>query len=537
VMRRDALLAAIGSLSLLLSAWTIRETQLASTNSTIAAGECQVPATIIEPPGQVTGRAAIVIHGLSANRRVMRLLGETLAREDNLRAYLIDLPGHGDNTDTFSFPHAEECARAVVERLARDGTITPAQTALVGHSMGGEIAIRLADHEPAAATVAISPAPMILPRRMPSNLLVFSAQYDLPQLRQEARILARAAGGNRTTPDDFPQQRAFHLENVPWVNHTSIVVDPYVAEQAAEWIAAAFDSTALEKASAAAWTDQIRWLPAGAGSGWHTKTSLLRAWTVRIAPMIGFAGFLLMFPFATRVASTSRECAEVNLKEGGVPPAPQRLPKQPLILAEGAAFAFVATLVLKIGVPLKFLHLYSGAYLASLLAIFGLLLLASNLQAAEFWWICDLRALLSSLALGLAVMLACGAWLNWRLGDLWLDEARWWRFAALMPFCFVFSFAEEVVLGPVGRAKRRFSRFFVFALLRLELWLAAVVAFYAWGSGNVLIGVLAPALAAFSVLQRLGTDQIRTRSGSPVAGAVFGAILAAWLIAAIFPLT
>ena len=51
------------------------------------------------------------------------------------------------------------------------------------------------------------------------------------------------------------------------------------------------------------------------------------------------------------------------------------------------------------------------------------------------------------------------------------------------------------------------------------------------------IRVLAPALAGFSVLQQLGTGEIRTESGLPVAGAAFGAILAAWLIAGIFPLT
>ena len=139
--------------------------------------------------------------------------------------------------------------------------------------------------------------------------------------------------------------------------------------------------------------------------------------------------------------------------------------------------------------------------------------------------------------LGLGVMLAMGAWLNWRLVDLWLNEPRWWRFAALVPFCFVFSFAEEVILGPVRSRRRRAWRLAVFLVLRFELWLAAVFAFYALGSGQALVCLLAPALAGFSILQRLGTDEIRASTGSALAAAVFGAILATWFIAAVFPLT
>jgi len=41
---------------------------------------------------------------------------------------------------------------------------------------------------------------------------------------------------------------------------------------------------------------------------------------------------------------------------------------------------------------------------------------------------------------------------------------------------------------------------------------------------------------AFSVLQRLATDVLLRRTGSATAAAAFGAILAAWFIAAVFPL-
>jgi hypothetical protein len=49
--------------------------------------------------------------------------------------------------------------------------------------------------------------------------------------------------------------------------------------------------------------------------------------------------------------------------------------------------------------------------------------------------------------------------------------------------------------------------------------------------------LLAVFLALFSILQRLGADVLRKRTGSIAAAVLFSAILAAWFVAAVFPLT
>ena len=54
--------------------------------------------------------------------------------------------------------------------------------------------------------------------------------------------------------------------------------------------------------------------------------------------------------------------------------------------------------------------------------------------------------------------------------------------------------------------------------------------------GHALLGVLVVGLGAFSFAQRLATDAVRLRTGSAAAAAVFGAILASWFVAAVFPL-
>jgi pimeloyl-ACP methyl ester carboxylesterase len=588
--RSEIVCASVGALLLLVSAWTIRRAELPRETFTLDSAGCSMPITVIEPP-QPTRASAILFHGLAANRRVMQLLGENLARENGLRAYLVDLPGHGDNTDRFSFARAQKCAAATVEALIRDQKVDPKQTVLVGHSMGAAIAIELADSEPTAATIAISPAPLVLPRRMPANLLVFSAQYDLSALRQQAQGLAEAAGGDRTTTEDFLQLRAFHLQILSLADHTSVLVDPRVTEQAANWIQDSFCAATLGVNPKALQILECSWHPVYVDR-FITLSSLVDSYA-KIAPFVGFAALLLMFPAALALATRP------------LPPPEREIiaahPTRALALAEGAALALVSIFLLAFGVPLKallaysgeglifvlvvvaafmlaldrearqkswrwnpfpfiaiailgfvamleiggwldwrvpleFLHMYSADYLVSLLAIFAVLLLTMNRAAAKESWSFNPRQWLAAAILGFAVILAIGAWLNWRVSGLWLNEARWLRFAAVMPFAFLFAFAEETILGPVQEGKQRAIRYAISLLLRLELWLACILAYYTLTNGQFLIALLVTALAAFSILQRLGTDALRRRTGSPSAAALFNAILAAWFIAAVFPL-
>ena len=139
--------------------------------------------------------------------------------------------------------------------------------------------------------------------------------------------------------------------------------------------------------------------------------------------------------------------------------------------------------------------------------------------------------------LGVATILAVGAWLNWQLTDAWLNAPRWLRFFALLPVMWVFAYAEEIVLGPVELGRQRALRFLVAMALRLEIWLACVLAYYMLANGQVLILLLVTVFFMFSVLQRLGTDALRRRTGSAAAAVLFGAILASWLIASVLPLT
>jgi len=500
----EVVIAIIGASVLAFSSWAIRSSELPHRDTLVRADDCHMPVTILEPRQRSRG-AAILFHGFSADRRVMEPLGAYLTDNQGLRAYLFDLAGHGDNADAFSFPRADDCARIGVESLIRSGEIDPKRTILVGHSLGGAIAIRAADREPVAGTIALSPAPMPLPRRMPANLLVFSAKYDLTMLKRAARALATAAGGERTQHRDFVEARAFHLEVVSFSDHNSLLVDLRVFRETGDWI----DST-LENSTG----DQV---------------SRQRSPIYAAASLLGLLAILLLFPFCATVIARVCSPAYLDSARAIVPPM--------LVLAEGAVCALATVLILAASIPLSPLHLYTGDYLASLLLIAGSFLLALNWKSAIKSLCWDSGSILATAALGFAVMLGIGAWLNSQTADLWLSAPRWLRFAAILPVAWIFCFAEEVVLGAVRKGHQRTLRFFLFLALRAELWLACLFAYYALASSQLLILVLVPSLALFSLLQRLATDALRLRTGSAAAAALFGAILAAWIVAAIFPLT
>jgi pimeloyl-ACP methyl ester carboxylesterase len=430
-----------------------------------------------------------------------------------LRVYLVDLPGHGDSREPFSYGRAEQCAEEVLELLARRGEVSPDRTVLVGHSMGGAIAVRLADRFPAAATLAISPAPLRLPRRMPANLLIVSAQFDMRALRDTAHELLRAAGGQRTELEDFRQRRAVRLVDERGSTHTGLLFGHRVDRLFAEWVPKALGESQPGAADPPGY-------PAAGG-------------------ILGLVGLLMMFPL---VASGVTFLWGTDHKEiADAPPAGSRA-----AIARWVVAALVAVGVLNFWVPLRALRIYTGAYLGSFLLLVGVLLLMLLRRHVKTVFRFDARAMVAAGWAAMATIVAIGLWLNWQLTDAWPDGARWLRLALLVPVCWPYFFVEAAALGPPQGTKglasqearhTRGRRFALFLALRLSLWLALVFALFVFRNGQVLVLLLAVYLGLFAIMERLGSDAIWRRTGSATAAALFGAILAAWFLAGVFPLT
>jgi pimeloyl-ACP methyl ester carboxylesterase len=519
--RREKLFPSMGILIFALSAAFLLHVRIPA-REVVLTQACGMPVRIMNPPIHDDVPSAVVFHGLGANAVVMRSLGQFLA-DMGFRVYLLDLPGHGNNQDHFSFAHAEECAAAVISALERSSEIRLERTVLIGHSMGGALAIRMADYFPTAATIAISPAPMIRtgqmppgavlmspPRRMPVNLLILMGQFDFPYSRESAEELLRMGGGQRSQPEDFQQKRAMKLVSVPRATHTSLIFNVPSDSSLASWLQASTSE--------------------------NVRLPVVSAIKPELWGVFGLFGLLLLFPLAA--SSTARlfrlgDSAVATADFSGLRPIPCWI-----------AAALFAVTALKFIPQFNFLRMQYGGYLASCLLLAGIVLLTllrinsandgAFRSSAPNW-----RGVLVGALLGIATMIIVGAWLTLQLTDTWLNASRWLRFFPAALACLPYSLAEEWALGApsAGNWLVKIRRYLLFIALRLLIWLSILFALYVYSSGQILLSVLVFYMGVFSILTRLGADAVRRRTGSPAGAAVFTAILMAWFIAAVFPLT
>ena len=540
--RRELIAAALGLLLAGAAIW-LPPIEKYVHSETLITESCRIHTTQrASAPVAENKDVAIIFHGLSANRKLM----EPVARwavATGLRAYLIDMPGHGDSAEPFSFERAEQCAAEFLTELTKRGVLDPRRTVLIGHSMGASIAIRLADRYHAAATIAISPAPLTpqpgpwqhatpytLPQRLPSNLLVFIASLDPFPIRDSAKQWA--AAGPDHSDADFTARRALRLTDLSLATHVSVLVDTRVALESADW---------LQRALA---------MP--------RYPSDLR--TPPFAFALALLGVMLLFP-AVATLLLPRASAGAT---AGVPFATWK------VYATWAAASLLAAVVLKFWIPLAALRLFSGDYLASFLLIVGLAAIAvyckqagcpilavfarvgplvpflkSQISDPKFPFDLRLRqrrdgsprSILAATLLAFVAFLAASWLLAWQATDVWLNVARSLRFPFVLLAAFPYALAEELALGPPRTGTADVWRRLLRALaLRAILFVAMLAAFLLLRSNQILIPLLALYLLLFSIAQRLGADAIRRRTGSAAVAAVFGAILTAWFIAAVFPL-
>jgi hypothetical protein len=72
--------------------------------------------------------------------------------------------------------------------------------------------------------------------------------------------------------------------------------------------------------------------------------------------------------------------------------------------------------------------------------------------------------------------------------------------------------------------------------MRLALLAALVLGYFGFHNGEFLPVLISPALGLVSVCQRAASDTLQRRTRSLAAAATLDAILAAWFLAAVFPL-
>lgn len=468
----------------------------------IPASGCALVTSVVEPPGGIAQGYVILLHGIAANRRIMTYLARNFA-EQGLRVYVPDLPGHGRTAGPFSAARAEECSEALLKDLLGRGAIVAEKTLLVGHSMGGAIAIRVGSRDRVAGVIAISPAPMraehgarpdVLlfrdPPPLPPNTLVLSGGFEPDSLRANARDLFKDSSSSTSK-----------YELLSKASHVSLLFDRRVGLESREWAA-----------------NLVHLPPSRA----YVSRSML--W----GSLAGFLGILLVAtPFLQEACG-----AKMTEEESWSLPAR----KFTLQLGELAAVSLGAVGLLKFWNPLRSVNLFEGDYLAGFLLLSGLALIALNWKSVRALPRKQLRSGIGAAFAAIVLLLLITAWFELTISEAWITSAKWAQFPILLVAVFPYCMAEELVIGPVERfgGWRRLAAGFS---LRLIGWFALLEGILALHSGEILLLLLAPYVGLFYLLQRRGMDVVREGTGSPAAAALFGAILLAGLCVVIFPVT
>jgi len=478
----------------------------------VDAGACRLELTMLEKSGVTSTdkNSVVLFHGLAANRKIMENLARVFAEMD-VRVFIPDLPGHGGSAGPFTPQRAEECSLSLLRGLAARGMIDPEHTLLVGHSMGAAIALRLAPKFRPAGVIAISPAPMVArhgvsdenllyrdPPPLVANTLILASQFEPKGLRANAQDLAATR-----------QDGTVQFKLIPHNTHVGVLFSKTVAQECQAWTQRVFHGTAQAR------------VPSEANVA---------------AGLLGILGILLLaVPFLWEMFGKEAE-KETDKDTSKKEEVPEGLPSPWRVGAEFAGISIAVMIFLKYWVPLRFIHLFEGDYLASFFLIAGLLLIGFHAKLAQAGARAKASVLFAAVAAGIILHLLITGWFSLTVTGAWLTSGRWLRFPLFFVSAAVFLYALEIVLGPAE--EHHALRRVLLSLVYLGIaWAVLAAGVFHLHTGQIMLVLLAPFFVLFSIFLRMGMQLVRRLSASPAAAAVFGAILLAGLCSVLFPVS
>jgi pimeloyl-ACP methyl ester carboxylesterase len=468
----------------------------------VDAASCRMNVLVIQRadlPQSGEAAAVVLFHGISANGLIMQYLARSFA-EMGLRVFVPDLPGHGHSPGRFNPALAESCSASLLRGLAARGMIIPERTIIAGHSMGGAIALRIAEKFRPAGVIAISPAPMETTHGVATENLLF---HGLPHVVPNTRILVGQyeLGGIAAQAADLAANAhdpSVIYSVVPHNSHVSVLSSPTLA------------------IACQAWAARVLSLP---------ETTRLPSRVNLIACFLGLLGIVLVAgPFIRDVVGKKpQEDRATN------PAAPWWRGALEVIVV-----SFLVVLLLQHWLPLRFLRLFEGDYLASFFLITGLVLAAVHFRAMRQQFPTSAALVVGAAIAALLLHFLTTSWFELTASSAWLTLQRWIRFPvfALATFCFLY--ALELLAGPVQRPYRRYLFWFVLAALA---WHSLAFGVMHMHSAEILLVILSPYFALQFLLAGLGIQLVRRLTGSPTAAALFGAILLAGFCLVLFPVS
>lgn len=217
-----------------------------------------------DPPQQSARFPAIVLaHGFSADRMVMSSLARSLAAA-GYAVMTFDFRGHGTNPNGFRSGELVTDLGQVLGWVARSPYVDAGRITLMGHSMGGTVALDVAtsDTRP-AAVVVLSSAQRLAdgvdvgsmfvdgPRRPPNVLFLWSAD-DPSFIRTEDLRLASRLAGQPIQPDrtygDVAKGTGMRAHVLTRLNHGTELWSSQTVAQTVGWLDQSFGMSRPEPA-------------------------------------------------------------------------------------------------------------------------------------------------------------------------------------------------------------------------------------------------------------------------------------------------
>jgi len=474
----------------------------------------EIPVERVRPEGREPRIHFLLLHGYGANRRHLLHLAEVLAAAGG-DVFLMDLPGRGDHsgrvtprppggfTAIMRTPREAGAALAVARHLEKQFGIRPERLVVVGHSLGGGVALDVARQVKAAAVVSLAGLERRVAPGDPPNPLFITARLEIPDLRRAAdRMHARAQGG-----------RVARLEFL--ATHSSLPFHPSVQRTIVNWASRAVPGAGLSLPPRF-----NEWLLALEAAGLFFLAGLFLLLT-------GLAGWALQPEPLGEVAPETRFTSWSPLHLFGYG-----------LLAGGAGVSALHLLrFFAVPYPLAFLRLDGGGYLASLLLLSTLWLLPALRQRP---WVRSRREVAAktgaAVLLAVYVIFAGGGFVTWQLFDLWPTFGRFGKMLVLVPILLPFALGEELLGRTYAKAPRSPSAFDAFLAWRLALFAGIVYGALVLGSGEQMLVVMAIPLLGLSLLEYFFAAALYRTLWSAYAGAVLKTLLLAWILATLFPL-
>lgn len=475
----------------------------------------QVPVEVFTPQGLSEPRPAVVIaHGFSVCKQYMYPFAYTLARNGYVAA-VFDFSGHGKNPRPFPSDleqaHTEESPLTADLRAALDyvrglPSVDPGRVALIGYSMGSAVVTRYArdHHQEIAATIAVSGIFSDVLPAQPRNLLWLTGAWEMASLKAVARDALAACSGHEPgeLSGDLAAGTACKLVFVPHAEHVTMPFNPVTLSETLSWLDTTFDHQ---------------------GNG----------------ALDGRIVWFLLFYICMAVLFVPFTGAFLSRSAGGGEPVSVFWGASPLemtgFLLVAVIPAIAVPLILSI-VPHGLLPLVAGNYVLAFFWLYGMLMLIllialRSLTSATFARLFSWRTILTASLLFLGCMATFGLLAETTVLNMLPTPRRWPIIGASLLIVLPYCTASEYI----SRTNYPRYRWVLPALVKMLFGLSLGIGIVL-GAPFVLI-LFFPALILLFIGSGLFARRIYSLTGNPGISGLFTALIFAWLIGVIFPIT